>query len=249
MDGYRLSEPDRLLLGFAAEHRLILAAHGQALLGASADACARRLRRLGSGGYVRVDRQLSPPCYLIDRKGLQAIDSDLSRPRELDLATYSHEVGIAWLWLAARRGAFGAIRSLTSERRMRSVDRRREPLTEPFGVRALGLGARGGERLHYPDLLLETRSGHRVALELELSGKGRLRRERILGGYAADPRIDAVVYAVRDRRIGSTVRASAAAVGISRMVVVREVSFAAAGRVVPQPSVTRARSRALELNR
>lgn len=244
-----LSEPDRTLLGFAAEHRLILPAHAGALLGICADAAARRLRRLTGRGHLRADRQLSPPCYLIDRSGLHAIGSDLPRPRDVDLATYAHDVGLAWLWLAAHRGAFGAPRRVISERRMRSADRRREAFTEPFGVRALGRGPHGGERLHYPDLLLETRGGHRVALELELTPKGRTRRERILGGYAADPKVDAVVYAVRDRRVGAAVRSSAAAVGISQIVHVREVSLAAPVRVTAAPGGSLTRARASELGR
>ncbi len=106
---------------------------------------------------------------------------------------------------------------------MRSADGRGEDA--PYGVRLGGVGPRGGTRLHYPDLLLNTASGHRVAVELELTGKGRTARERILGGYAIDNRIDAVLYLARDERIARAVRASARAAGISDMVHVRTVRF------------------------
>ncbi len=55
-------------------------------------------------------------------------------------------------------------------------------------VRLAGVGPHGGERRHYPDLVLTTETGHRVAIELELTGKGRRRTEEILGGYAFDHR-------------------------------------------------------------
>ena len=226
----RLTDRDRTLLAFAAEQRLIEAAHAQTLLRVSTDSASRRLRSLTAVGYLRVDRQLAVPAYVIERKGLRAVESDLPRPHDPDPGTRRHDVGLAWLWLAASDGAFGAAAAVISERRMRSQDRRREPLAEPFGVRAPGLGPGGGERLHYPDLLLETRRGHRVAFELELSGKGRMRREQILGSYAVDPRIDAVVYLVTDRRIGSTLEASSAALGISHMVHVAHVSFGSQAR-------------------
>jgi hypothetical protein len=216
-----------MLLAFAAEQRLIEAAHAQTLLRVSADSASRRLRSLTAAGYLRVDRQLGAPVYLIERKGLRAIESDLPRPRDPDPGTRRHDAGLAWLWLVASGGAFGAAAAVVSERRMRSQDRRREPLAEPFGVQAPGLGPDGHERLHYPDLLLETEGGHRVAFELELSGKGPLRREQILGSYAVDPRIDAVVYLVTDRRIGSAIEASAAALGISELIRVARVSFGA----------------------
>jgi hypothetical protein len=176
-------------------------------------------------GYLRYRRELSGPgCYLIDRLGLRAIASDLPRPRDLDLATYRHDVGLAWLWLAAHAGTFGALDEVISERRMRSHDGRRQPWVEPLGVRLGGVGPRGGECRHYPDLLLIKTSGERVAVELELTTKARRRREEILGGYAVEPRIDAVLYLVDKRRVGHAIAASARAVGIAPMVHVRRLS-------------------------
>ncbi len=222
----RLTERDHRLLAFAAEHRVILAAHVQRLLGISQVAACTRLRALTRTGYLRSERLLSgPACYLIDRRGLRAIGSTLPRPRDVDLASYSHDIGLAWLWLAADAGAFGALDGVASERQMRSHDGRAERGSEPLGVRLPGVGPRGGDRRHYPDLLLHTSTGHRVGVELELTPKSRTRREAILGAYAVDPRIDAVLYLVADRRIGRAIEASAAAVGISPMVQVQHLSF------------------------
>jgi hypothetical protein len=221
-----VDEADLRLLAFAAEHRLVLAAHAQAMLGISARAAARRLRVLAQSGYLRSDRQLAGRgWYQIDRDGLAATGSSLSRPRDVDLASYEHDIGLAWLWLAADRGALGATRAIVSERHMRSADRRAERFSVPYGVRVPGAGARGGERRHYPDLLLETASGHRVAVELELSSKSPRRREEILGGYAIDARFDAVLYLVDRPDVGRAIERSAAAVGVSDLVSVQRVAF------------------------
>ena len=88
---------------------------------------------------------------------------------------------------------------------MRSHDGRREPWAEPLGVRLGGVGPWGGERRHYPDLLLVTSSGERVAVELELTAKPRRRREEILGGYAIEARVDAVLYLVESKRLGRAI--------------------------------------------
>src|SRR5579859_5418805 len=96
--GVRLGERDRRLLAFAAEHRLVLAAHVQALLAISPGAAGARLRALVHAGYLRYERKLAGPgCYLIDRPGLRAIGSELPRPREVDLSGFKHDVGLAWL--------------------------------------------------------------------------------------------------------------------------------------------------------
>ncbi len=221
-----VDEADLRLLAFAAEHRLVLAAHAQALLGTSARAAERRLRILTHHGYLRSDRQLAGRgWYQIDRAGLAAIGSSLSRPRDVDLATYEHDIGLAWVWVATDRGALGATRALVSERQMRSADQRAERFAEPYGVRVPGAGPRGGERRHYPDLLLETGTGHRVAVELEMSSKTPRRREEILGGYAVDARFDAVLYLVDRPGVGRAIERSVAALGLSDLVHVQRLAF------------------------
>jgi hypothetical protein len=173
---------------------------------------------------------------------LHAIASELPRPR-LNLAEYAHDVGVAWLWLAANAGRLGPLREVISERRMRSRDASGDRDGDPFGVRLGGVGPGGRPRLHYPDLLLRTESGHRVAVELELTTKGRARRERILAGYGGDPRIDAVVYFVSHPRVGRAIEESAARLRLSSMVHVQRVQWGAS----PPPTahgVARERQRA-----
>jgi hypothetical protein len=146
----------------------------------------------------------------------------------IDLRCYTHDIGAAWLWIAARQGSFGPIREVLGERRLRSLDAAPDRSGPPQGVRLGGLGAHGRERLHYPDLLLVTPDGRRIGLELELSSKGRVRREKILAGYGADARIDAVLYLVGDRRIGRSIKQSARKLGTGAIVHVHQVNLPAA---------------------
>jgi hypothetical protein len=227
----RITDRDRAALEFVSEHRLVLAAHVQALLGVSAAVAGARLRALSAAGLLVCDQifHARPGCYRITAKGLGLVGSDLPRAA-IDLRCYDHDVGVAWLWLAARTGAFGELRQVLSERRLRSHDGGQDGRADPLGVRLGGVGPGGGVRLHYPDLMLTDTGGHRIALELELSGKGRTRLEGILGGYAVDARVDAVVYLTDDRQVAHRVRAAARKLGISSLVRVAPVSFGAAGR-------------------
>lgn len=237
------------MLEFAAEHRLVLATHIAALLEVTPELAAKRLRSLRRAGLLRDGRssEWAPGCDQITRAGLQAIASTLPAPRLSDPGGYLHDAGLAWLWLAARAGVFGAVRRVVCEREMRSSDGRAEDGEHRYAVRLGGVGPAGRERLHYPDLILETESGHRVALELELSLKSRHRREGILAGYAAEPGIDAVVYLVDKPSVARAIEQSAARIGISDFVDVRRVSFAEpvkdAGRA---PSAGRTRRAELE---
>jgi DNA-binding transcriptional ArsR family regulator len=219
-----LGGPDIELLAFLAEHRMALPDHAAALLGRSPDTARVRLARLAEAGFVRSERVFrgQPPMHLITRAGLDVIASSLAPPR-IELRTYAHDVGVAWLWLAARGGTFGPLHEVVGERRLRSHDGARSPEVEPLWVRLGGVGPRGRERLHYPDLLLRTADGRRIALELELSSKGRVRLETILAGYGADPRIDGVVYLVERPAIARAVRDAARRLGLSDRVHVQRV--------------------------
>jgi hypothetical protein len=244
----RITERDRALLELAAEHRLILSTHAQVLLGVARATAEERLRALRYRGLLTREATFDgqPSSYQITRAGLNAIASELPRPRP-NLAEYAHDVGVGWLWLAVKAGRLGPLRAVVSEREMRSADGSGARDGEPFGVRLGGVGPGGRPRLHYPDLLLETESGHRVAVELELTTKGRARRERILSGYGADPRIDAVVYFVCDPRVGRAIESSAARLRLSSLVHVQRFEWGAlpppaAGGVARQREPARARS-------
>jgi hypothetical protein len=249
VDRVRITRRDIELLEFASRQRIVLSSHAQALLTVSADAAASRMRALARAGLLDhqalFDRQ--PRCYWITRHGLQAIGSSLSPPR-MDLRSYRHDIGVAWLWLAARSGAFGPLRDITSEREMRSRDaaaahaaRNAGGGAEPLAVRLGGIGPGGRERLHYPDLLLTGAGGRRVAVELELTSKAGSRRQRILAGYGADRRVDAVLYLVDSRAVARAIRSSAARLGILERVHVQGAQWG--GKA---PGHFGARSRAAE---
>jgi hypothetical protein len=221
-----VTDSDQAVLEFLAEHRVARAAHVAKLLDVSIDVAARRLRRLAKSGYVERDRLFAgqPHYASITREGLAATGSTLPAPR-LDVAEYRHDIGMAWVWLAARDGAFGALAGMHSEREMRSADRRSGEVEERFGLKVSGAGPRGGTLTHYPDLLLRTAGGHRVAVELELTAKAPRRLDKIMRRYVADRRIDAVVYLVDDQRVARQVRAAAARTGASDLVHVQPVRF------------------------
>ncbi|HYB28588.1 MAG TPA: hypothetical protein VEF89_18385 [Solirubrobacteraceae bacterium] len=221
--GQRLTEPDLRALTFIAEHRLLLPGHVAVLLDVSVTAATARLRKLAEARYLRKECVFGDrPHYQITRRGLVAIGSSLPTPRG-DLRVYEHDIGVAWLWLAARAGTFGPLEALVGERRLRSYDGAREPESEPLGVRLGGMGPRGRERLHYPDLLLRTADGRRIALELELTPKSRTRLEAILAGYGSEPRIAGVVYLVERPAIARSVETGARRVGVSDLVHVQRV--------------------------
>jgi hypothetical protein len=241
-----LTDADRALLAFAAEHRFVLAAQVGFLLEVSDAAAGARLRRLGRGGYLRSARVLhrAQAWHQITAAGLRAIDSALPPPRGFDLATHRHDAGLGWLMLAARTGRFGAVRRVVSEREMRSADGRAPAAGPRFGVRLGGVGPGGHDRLHYPDMTLVTDTGHRIAFELELSTKDPDRRAQILTGYAADPRIDAVVYLVDRPAAARAIERSVRRLGLRELVLVREVTVGLrAGAAVSGRGAARAGAR------
>lgn len=205
------------VLEFLAEHRVAVTWQLQALLAISPQATEARVRWLVEAGLMGRQKifEGQPSCCWITRRGLGAIESSLPGPK-LDLKGYRHDVGLGWLWLAARQGQFGELRSVVSERSMRSADRR-----NPAPGRRYGVGAGPGGGLHYPDLLLETATGHRIAVELELTSKGRRRLDGIMLGYAADPRIDGVLYLCPRGPVASRVEEAARRAGIGDRVSVQ----------------------------
>lgn len=257
MGAFTLTEHDGELLSFLADHRAALAAQLAIATGLTELTVRRRLRALLAAGLISERRVLhrQPAAYLITERGLRTTGSPL-HARGLNLQGYVHDLGAAWLWLAARDGAFGPVDEVLSERQLRSRDGLPRPggdapadgALERWGVRQFGLGPGGAERLHYPDLLLETNGGRRVALELELTGKSRRRLEGILAGYGADPRVDAVVYVVADDRLEAKVRRAAARAGASDKVFVRRFSWTPSMRALAD-QLGHASSRARNLER
>jgi hypothetical protein len=110
---------------------------------------------------------------------------------------------------------------------MRSHDEAAISADELYAVRLGGVTDRGQERRHYPDALLIDPHGRRLALELELSHKGVSRLAEIVAGYAADRRLDGVIYLVENssagRQIGRAIKASTIQMDASERIHVRRV--------------------------
>jgi hypothetical protein len=229
---------ERAVLEFLAEHRLGIAPQVGALLQCSPGVAQQQLRALGAVGRARSERIFAgrPSTWRITAAGLRAVGSPLTPPR-LDLSHYAHDLGLGWLWLAARSGSFGELAALHSERAMRSHDARADARGDHgdgvglFGVGVGTIGSRGREQRHYPDLLLDTGTGRRIAIELELSGKSALRLASIMLSYAGDTRVDSVLYLVPDRRLAARIAGAAHDAGAARLVHVQPLTGAIEGAV------------------
>jgi hypothetical protein len=66
--------------------------------------------------------------------------------------------------------------------------------------------------------MLETRGGHRVAIELELSGKSARQLAPIMRAYASDARIDHVLYLVGAHGVARAITNAASLAGIAERV-------------------------------
>jgi hypothetical protein len=231
---------DRKILAFVATQQLVVAAHVQTLL---ADDTGRHteksLATLAAAGQLRRGRffPCDPGHYQITTAGLNALGSDLPPPR-LDLRSYRHDIGVAWLHLAAAAGTFGRVETVLPRRQLEShdqahqargstvqVDDRRDPPRPPvaagrplFGARLQSAGQDEAAELHYPDLLLIAAGNQRVAVELELTSNGRRRREMTLARYGANPNITAVLCLSDDPAIRSAIKRTAARLGLSDLV-------------------------------
>jgi hypothetical protein len=219
---FLLTDRDLELLGFIAAHRFVLAAHVNSWLGSDRAVAYWRLSGLVGAGLLSYERifHAQPGCYQVTNGGLGVIGSDLPRPT-IDLRCYRHDLGVVWLHLAALEGRFGSCAQVVSERQMRSHDQQPDHQGERFAITLGEYAPNGRHRLHYPDLLVGGRDGRRVAVELELSMKGRRRLERILISYGGEHRITEVVYLTDRRQIAQAVSETAAECDLRELVQVR----------------------------
>jgi hypothetical protein len=220
------SDSDHKVLAFLAAHPLVLASHVQALLEVENQMAHERLEALEDRRLVRRARVMPEHAsyYQITQLGLAVIGSDLPPP-VLRLDRCRHSLGVAWGWLAGVRGGFGRVDRVLSEREQRAHDttqaeelRPAEHGDPPLGVRVARASAGTPTALHYPDLLLIGRKGERVAVELVLTSGGRRRLETMMGSYAADPDIVAVLYLADTPAVLHTIRETAARLGVENLI-------------------------------
>jgi hypothetical protein len=222
VDDTSLTEREASVLGPLAEHRFLIVPQVATLLGVGERAALQRLKQLEKNRLTHFHSIFVglPWAVSIQSRGLRALGSTLKAPPRLNFNEYRHDVGVGWLWLAARAGSFGELREITTDRRMQADDlgARAAGSAPPWGVGVGLLGSHGQPQLHYPDLALDTGSGYRVAVELELTAKSAGRMNRIMNAYASDARVDHVLYVVANRSIASRVRESARRAGIPERV-------------------------------
>lgn len=221
--GRLMPRDESSFLAALAVWRFLTALQMCALLGLSELVVYRRLRVLRWHGLVDYVRpfQREPGAFLITAAGIALLRSELPAPR-VDLRTYRHDLLVGWaaIALAAEHPDF----TIVSEREMRSRDRREDrPVELPvLGVPYPGLGPSGHPRLHYPDLaLLDARGRRQIAVEVELTSKGRRRLEQILAAYARDRHLEQVVYLTDRDAIADAVVRAAAKAGAGGLVHVR----------------------------
>lgn len=231
-----LDETDLAVLGPLAEHRILTVPQVALLLGVGERTAARRLNRLARARLVRMQRIFTgtPAAAAISSAGLRALGSPLRAP-QLNLNEYRHDVGVAWLWLAARAGGLGETATVNAERSMRAQDAAAVARGEAvnWGIGLGLLGRHGRPERHYPDLMLVTAAGQRIAIELELTGKSARRMTRIMTAYASEARVEHVLYLAADRGIAGRVSEAARRAGIGPRV---HVQLLAPGGIAGAPA-------------
>jgi hypothetical protein len=217
VDDISITEREASVLGPLAEHRTLIVPQVALLLGVTGGTALRRLRQLEQRQLLELRPIFTglPAAASIRSPGLRAVGSPLKAP-QLNYNEYRHDVGVGWLWLSARAGSLGELRGLMTERRMQGEDAAAAAAGRParWGVGVGLLGSHGQPQRHYPDLLLAMASGHRVAVELELSAKSSGRMNRIMRAYASDSHVDQILYLAGRGSIAARVRESARRAGI-----------------------------------
>jgi hypothetical protein len=220
------SDSDRKALAFLAAHPFVLASHVQAVLEVENQVAHEQLEALEDRRLVRRTRVMPEHAsyYQITHLGLAVIGSDLPAPA-LRLDRCRHSLGVAWVWIAAARGALGHVDRVLSEREQRAHDttQAEEPPPgehgdPPLGVRVPRTAAGSPPALHYPDLLLIGPKGERVAVELVLTSGGQRRLEMLMASYGADPNIVAVLYLADIPAVLHTIRETAARLGVENLI-------------------------------
>lgn len=216
-----VGERDRSVLEFAAVVPAVLATHVETLFGCSSGDAQELLVSLRAPGLLARDvvGVGEPYLFRITEAGLRAIQSR-SAPPGFE-ARYELGTRLGWVWIAAQRGWFGEAASFVWAAQMRAQDRvgGREA---PFGLALEEFG--GSPEIHYPDLLAFGAAG-RTAYEFLLAIPSLRQLDAALRAYAADARIERVLFLIADRGLGRVVRAHAVSLGLSRMVFFQPIEF------------------------
>jgi hypothetical protein len=238
--GGELDGVDRGILEYLACHPLVLFDQVMKLAGVDEVDTGERLGVLEARGMIRSGPRLRHQrgVYQITSGGLVEIGSELPVPG-VDLRCYWHDIVVAWLGLAVRRGMFGPVDRVYTEREMCIADERaaaRPPSIDPGwsevarakaadALFRLTLAAPGLPAFHYPDLVLVLPEVGRFAMEFHWEApKGGL-LDVIFDAYARKMTVAAMVFFYIDPVIGDRIRAASTAHGLDDRTRVEKVSF------------------------
>ena len=224
-EGFRVTPRDREIVRWIGRHRFVTAAQVAERFGVGRSQCYARLTGLVRLGLLNHERLLhgEPGVYLATRSGLELAEVRLPTAA-VDLRTYEHDLKLVTLITELEQARRGAI---WTERELRAVD---TPSSQPAGHYApryavlLGSGNQlrltpsGAPRIHFPDAVIDDRAGHRTAIELERTVKGRSRLRQILRAYTAARHLDAVRYYTTDARVSAIVSEEIATLGASKVI-------------------------------
>ncbi len=189
VDGFRVTARDLAMVRWLGRLRFAEARHIAERFEMDERNAYRRLRGLVRLGLVAHRRVLhgQPGAYWATRAGLDAIGL-LLPPAGVDIRTYEHDRLLVATAIRLEREFSRP--DVKTEREMRSRDA--APAQPRYAVRRAGqLGRRG---LHFPDLAVDGIDGRPLAVEVELTAKGRGRLDSIVAGYVAARHIVAVRY-------------------------------------------------------
>jgi Helix-turn-helix domain len=177
----------------------------------------RRLRGLVRLGLVEHRRLLhgEPGVYLATRVGLDMAELAFDRAARISPGRVAHQVAATWLGLAleAEHGA----ENVLWERELRSADGNGGPPS--YAVELGGRLPSGRPKLHFPDFVVFAGGDERpVAVELELTAKGRARLEGIVRGYVRARHLARACYYVGSPAVERSVMAAVRAVRAERVV-------------------------------
>lgn len=223
-----MTDPDQELLRFVAAHELVLAQQAATLLEISENAHARLELLCDQRLLARVRlRSRLPAAYRITLEGAKQTDPALPPLRPLDPVRYRHEIGITWMWLAARTGTLGEFQEILSRRQMQAADTtsRSEVLLHTPGATFKHQAAPGGQRDPrdaYPDLGMVKATGGWVSLDIVLTPPDPGRLRTTLARRRQDPRMLAQLFLVEpDQRIDTLIKTTAEQIGVGDRVHVR----------------------------
>jgi len=170
-----MSGNDHAILELAAANVVVVPEHVLQLLTVDAAEAERLLDGLVDGGLLVRHRvsQGGPACYCVTQAGLDAVASGLPAPT-FELARVRREIGVTWVWMGARGGAFGPVERVMSCRELVAA----------------------GE-LADADVVL-VRSDGWLPLHLVLSLPERSWLERVLRRYGSDPRFAGWMFLAED---------------------------------------------------